>query len=142
MAEQAAESPWSNGVVEKHNGGIGNMMEKVLSNVKFTFDNVLAWCFRAKNYLLSSYGYNPNEIVFGYNPNFPPVLNNLLPAQNGVASNELISYHFFILHAARKIFIEIELDEKLRRVLSHKTISVTSLISQNSNQVCYNLRII
>ena len=28
-----AESPWSNGVVEKHNGIIGNMMEKVMPDV-------------------------------------------------------------------------------------------------------------
>ena len=31
----AAESPWSNGVVEKHNGISGNMMEKVLLDVKY-----------------------------------------------------------------------------------------------------------
>ena len=29
----SAESPWSNGIVEKHTGVIGNMMEKVLPDV-------------------------------------------------------------------------------------------------------------
>ena len=34
MKQTAAESPWSNGIVEKHNGIIENMMPKVLSDVK------------------------------------------------------------------------------------------------------------
>ena len=29
----AAESPWSNSIVEKKNGVIGNMMEKVMSDI-------------------------------------------------------------------------------------------------------------
>ena len=68
-----AESPSSNGVVEKYNGIIGNMMEKVLSDVGCSLEVALAWCLSAKNALLNSYGYSPNQLVFGYNPNFPSV---------------------------------------------------------------------
>ena len=67
----AAESPWSNGIVEKHNATSGNTMEKVLSYVKCSLDVALVWCLRAKYSLLNSYGYSPNQLVFGYNPNFP-----------------------------------------------------------------------
>ena len=109
----AAESPSSNGIVEKHNRIIGNIMEKVLLDVKCSLDVALAWCLSAKNSLLNSYGYSPNQLVFGYNPNFPSVLNNQLPAQNGVTSSELIASHLNSLHAARKRFIETEADEKL-----------------------------
>ena len=75
-----AESPWPNGIVEKHNGIIGNMTGKVLLDVKCSLDVALAWCLSAKNSLLNSHGYSPNQLVFGYNPNFPSVLNNQLPA--------------------------------------------------------------
>ena len=109
----AAESPWSNRIVEKHNGIIENVMEKVLLDVKCSLDVALAWCLSAKNSLLNSYGYSPNELVFGYNPNFPSVLNNQLPVQNGVTSRELIASHLNSLQAARKRFIETEADEKL-----------------------------
>ena len=49
-----AESPWSNGVVEKHNGITGNMIEKVLSDVGCSLAIALAWCLSAKNALLNS----------------------------------------------------------------------------------------
>ena len=131
----AAESPWSNGVVEKHNGISGNMMEKVLLDVKYSLDVALAWCLSAKNYLLTSYGYTPVQLLFGYNPNFPSVLNNQLPAQNGVTLSELIASHLNSLHAARKGFLETEADEKLRRALRHKTRTATSLVHRNGDQV-------
>ena len=41
-----------NGIVEKHNDIVENMIEKVLSDVKFSLDVVLAWCLSAKDYLL------------------------------------------------------------------------------------------
>ena len=70
----AAESPWSNSIVEKQNGVIENMMEKVMSDVGCSLEVALAWCISAKNLLLNSYGYSPNQLVFGYNPNFPSVM--------------------------------------------------------------------
>ena len=133
----AAESPWSNRIVEKHNGIIENVMEKVLLDVKCSLDVALAWCLSAKNSLLNSYGYSPNQLVFGYNPNFPSVLNNQLPVQNGVTSRELIASHLNSLQAARKRFIETEADEKLRRGLRHKARTAKSLVYQNGEQVCY-----
>ena len=39
----SAESPWSNRVVEKQNGIIGNMMEKVLSDVGCSLEVALTW---------------------------------------------------------------------------------------------------
>ena len=84
-----AESPWSNGIIEKHNGINGNMMEKVLSDVCYSLE--VAWCLSAKYGLLNSYGYSPNQLVIGYNPNFPPVTENKLPALEGVTSSELVA---------------------------------------------------
>ena len=61
----AAESPWSNSIVEKQNGVIGNMMEKVMSDIGCSLEVALSWCISAKNLLLNSYGYSPNQLVFG-----------------------------------------------------------------------------
>ena len=36
-----AESPWSNGIVEKHNSVIGNMIEKVLADVNCSLEVAL-----------------------------------------------------------------------------------------------------
>ena len=73
MKTTGADSPWSNRVVEKHNEITGNMMEKVSSGFGCSLEVALTWCLRAKNVLLNSYGYSPNQLVFGYNPNFPSV---------------------------------------------------------------------
>ena len=80
----AAESPWSNGIVEKQKGVIGNMMEKVMFNIGSSLEIALAWCISTKNSLLNSFGYSPNELVFDYNPNFPSVMQNKPPALKGV----------------------------------------------------------
>ena len=89
----AAESPWSNSIVEKQNGVIENMMEKVMPDVGCSLEVALAWCISAKNALLNSYGYNPNQLVFGYNPNFPSVMRNKPPPLAGVIANKLIALH-------------------------------------------------
>lgn len=48
-----AESPWSNGIVEKHNSIIGNMMEKDLTDVKYSLNVALTWCLSVKTYLVN-----------------------------------------------------------------------------------------
>ena len=102
MKTTGAESPWSNRVVEKQNGIISNIMEKVLPNVGCSLKVALAWCLSAKNALLNSYGYSPNQLVFSYNPNFLSVSENKLPALEGITSNELVASHFNALHSARR----------------------------------------
>ena len=82
---------------------------------------------RAKNALLNSYGYSTNQLVFGYNPNFPSVIENKLPALEGVTSSELLTSHLNALLSARRRFIETEADQKLGRALKHKARTATSL---------------
>ena len=91
MKTTGANSPWSNRVVEKHNGIIGNMMEKVSSGFGCSSEVALTWCLSAKNVLLNSYGYSPNQLVFRYNPNFSSVAENKLLALEGVTSSELVA---------------------------------------------------
>ena len=62
----AAESPWSEGMVERHNGTLAKTTEKLIidSNNKYSIDVVIAWVFNAKNNLHNCYGYIPNQLVF------------------------------------------------------------------------------
>ena len=69
MAEQfiilkttAAESPWSNDMVERHNTILAKTIEKLIldSNNKYSIDVVIAWTVTAKNSLNNCYGYSPN----------------------------------------------------------------------------------
>ena len=75
----SAESPWSNGITERH-VIIGNMVDKVIKDVSCSVIVALAWSVSAKDSLKNVHGYSPNQLVFGKNPDFPVVIENELPA--------------------------------------------------------------
>ena len=113
----AAESPWSNGLVERHNGLIGDAVSKIMEDVDCSVDIALCWAINAKNSLQNIYGFSPYQLVFGRNPNLPSVLTDKLPALEGVTSSDIISDQLNALHAARQHIIKLESSEKLRRAL-------------------------
>ena len=92
-----------------------------MSGVGCSLEVGLACCLSAKNLLLNSCGYSPNQLVFGYHPNFPSVMQSKPPALEGVITSKSIALHLNALHSARKRFIESEAFQKLHRVLRHKT---------------------
>ena len=136
----AAESPWSNGITERHNALISEMTRKVLADVNCSIHVAVAWSIAAKNALKNVYGFSPNQLVFGRNPNLPTVLESELPALEAVSSSQLIADHLNAMHAARKSFIENEASEKLRRALVKQTRTATSKIYHNGDKVFYRKR--
>ena len=115
----AAESPWSNGLIERHNGIIGESVTKTIEDVGCNLEIALAWAISAKNSLQNNNGFSPNQLVFGKNPSFPSVLVDQLPALEGKTSSEIIAENLNAMHVARKTFIEAESSEKIRRALRH-----------------------
>ena len=118
----AAESPWSNEINEKHNAIIGNMAEKIHNETKCTMDIAIVSAVSGKNALAIVHGYSQNQLVFGYNPNFPCVLTNKLPAMESKTSSEIVFEHLTALHCARKAFLESEASERLNRQLKDKLV--------------------
>lgn len=117
----AAESPWSNGLCERHNAVIGSSIQKVRLDTGCSLSVALAWSISAKNCLCNVYGFSPNQLVFGKNPNFPSVLDNKIPANNGICTSKMLESHLNALHSARQRFIEAEAAEKVKRALARKT---------------------
>ena len=117
----AAESPWSNGVCERHNAIIENMVLKIIETNKCSVENALVWAISAKNALHNNLGFSPNQLVFGRNPNFPCVLTDNPPALRTSSPSELIAEHLNALATARKAFIQSESSQKLKRALNHQT---------------------
>ena len=77
----AAESPWSNGLCERHNAIIGDNIHKIRLDVGCSVEVALAWALCAKNCLTNVHGFSPNQLVFGRNPNLPNALDNKAPAK-------------------------------------------------------------
>ena len=64
----ASESPFSNGICERHNALIGNMTEKVIVDTGCKLSIALMWATHAKNSLINVFGFSPYQLVFGHNP--------------------------------------------------------------------------
>ena len=133
----AAESPWSNGVNERHNGLIGEMVTKTREDSKCSLEVAVAWAISAKNSLANVNGYSPNQLVFGRNPNFPCVLTDKLPALNTNCTSKILCDNLNALHAARQAFIKNESSEKLKIALRKKVRNNTSKIFQIGDSVYY-----
>ena len=133
----AAESPWSNGINERHNGLLGQMVLKTMEDTKCDMKTALMWSVTAKNNLANVNGFTPSQLVFGQNASFPSVLHNKLPALDNQYSTEYMRTNLNIMHTARENFIKAESCEKLKRALRMKTRTHTSKIFEIGQSVYF-----
>jgi len=133
----AAESPWSNGIVERHNLTISNMLDKVLHETNCSFDLALSWCINAKNSLANVHGFSSYQLAIGTNPQLPSVITAKPPALSGEPATSLIKTNLDALHKAREAFIQSEHSERIRRALSHNIRTSGDVKYVTSDQVYY-----
>ena len=133
----AAESAWSNGLCERHNGILNNNVNKVIESCGCSLDVAVAWAVSAKNTLANVYGFSPNTLVFGKNPNFPTAFVNKPPANNLTCLNDYVRDNLNAMHAARKEFIEQESSERLRRALNKKSRTYSNHVYCQGDRVYY-----
>ena len=60
----------------------------------------------SKNSLANIYGFSPNQLVFGKNPNLPTNINNKLPALESPTTSKVISERLSAMHSAREAFVK------------------------------------
>ncbi len=65
----AAYSPWSNGLLERHNQILTEIPMKVKRDNKCDWKTALDWALMAKNSMHNVHGFSPYQLVFGQNPN-------------------------------------------------------------------------
>ena len=80
ICTSAAESPWNNGLIERHNAILGLTVTKIMEDFKCDLQLAISWAVSAKNSLKNVHGFSQNQLVFGKNLNFPNVCDDLLPA--------------------------------------------------------------
>ena len=133
----AAESAWSNGMVERHNGILANMIDKVICDVNCSVEVALSWSIAAKNALNNVFGFSPNVLVFGRNPNLPNILTNKPPANNPVSISKYLCENLNAMQAAREAYIQQESCEKLKRALLRKTRGYSNQVFQIGDMVYF-----
>ena len=116
-----AESPWQNGLCEKNHALIDNILERLDEDYpQIDLKTKLAWAGMAKNSLQMTYGYSPNQLVFGQNPKLPNILSDGPPSWEDSTTSEMIAKHLNTLHSARKAFIQSECSARLKTALKSK----------------------
>ena len=133
----AAESPWSNGLVEKHNGILGQMVTKVLSENNTSPAIAIHWCVAAKNSLTTVYGFSPNSLVFGREPNIPHSSVNSIAANDPEFYSLTVKENLDALHKAREAFFHQESSERLSRALNRQTRSYSDRLFVTGDDVFY-----
>ena len=133
----AAESPWSNGLCERHNGILGDNIKKIMASSNCSLDVAIHWATAAKNSLASVYGFSPTILVFGRNPNYPTGFVNKPPAHNVTCINDYVTENLNAMHAARNSFIQHESTERLRRALHRKSRTYANTTFCQGDKVYY-----
>lgn len=132
----AAESPWSNGVCERQNAVIGQIIQKVTEDCQCDVEVALAWTISARNALTNFAGFSPNQLVFGSNPNLPNVYINNPPALE-TSSSEIVRKNLNAMHLSRQAFLKTESGERLARALKHNIRLSDSMEVQCGDEVFY-----
>ena len=101
----AAESPFSNGLVKRHNMIIANMLDKILEDQQLDLNIALSWCLNAKNSLANVHGFSPFQLVFGQNPKLPSTFNSKPSAFTTSDTNKILTDNLISLHKTREAFI-------------------------------------
>lgn len=133
----AAEAPWSNGLVEKHNGIIGEAVSKIVEDTNCSVEVALCWAVHAKNSLQNIHGFSSYQIVFGKNPGLPSVLNNKLPALERISESQLVADNINAQHKAREALIQLESSERIRRALRSQTRTYSNMKYLSGEEVFY-----
>ena len=100
----AAESPWSNGMCERHNSVIADNITKIVAENGCGLDIAVCWAINAKNSLQNVHGYSPFQLVFGQNPCLPNISYDKPPALDDITTTKIISDNLNALHKARQNF--------------------------------------
>ena len=102
----AAQSPWSNGLNERHNAILADSVLKTMEDTGCRIETALAWALCAKNALANNKGFSPNQLVFGSNPCLPGILCNRLPALETATTSGIVAENLNAMHQARKAYIQ------------------------------------
>ena len=140
IKKTAAEAPFSNGLVERHNAVLEEMLSKTCEERYANIDIILQWAINAKNSLSNVHGFSPYQLVFGLNPRLPSTLVNKPPALEEFSVSKMVAANLKAMQEARKAFMSSESSEKIARALRHNVSSYKDAIFVSGDNVYYKRR--
>ena len=132
-----AYSPWANGLCERYNRVLGEMIDKILEEVDCSLKVAVAWATSAKNSLQNVHGFSPAQLVFGFNPVLPSVHTDKPPALSSNKYAEIVKDNLDAMKRGREAMIQSESSERIRRALNHNTRIYSDVKYINGDTVYY-----
>lgn len=133
-----SESPWCNGIVERHNGLLGNMIEAVLEETNCNLEIAVAWATNSKNSLSNVFGFSAHQLVFGTNPSLPTAIEfKDLGELNSECTSSIIAENLNAMEASRKAFMKLEYSAKLKRALKDRIYQRANVKYFSGDKVLY-----
>lgn len=122
MKTTAAFAPFSNGIVERHNGLLAEMVYKIRDDIKCNTSIALSWAVSAKNNISNVFGFSPQQLVLGYNSPVPGLddAKVKLSQLDGISASQLVADNINAMHHARTAFLEAQNSDRLKRALKDK----------------------
>ena len=119
MKTTAAFAPWSNGMVERHNALLAEMVEKVKSETRCSTEIALCWAVNAKNSMANVHGFSPQQLVLGYNSYCPGLDDKHISLSQieDIAASKMVADNLNAMYEARSAFLSAQNSERLKRAL-------------------------
>ena len=115
----AEEWPWSNGLVDRQNLWLADMLDKVLEETQCDLELAIVWHVSTKNSHSNIHGFSPYQLAISTNPKLPSVINYKAPALTATPLRNITSNNLKAIHKARVAFIASKISETIRRDLAH-----------------------
>ena len=119
MMTTAAFAPWSNGMVERHNGLLAEMIEKIKKDTGCSSEIAICWATNAKNSMANVHGFSPQQLVLGYNTYCPGLDDKHISVSQieNVTSSKIVADNLNAMYEARSAFLTAQNSERLKRAL-------------------------
>ena len=118
----SAYSPFTNGVVERHNGVLKTTLDKVINDYDYIenkhvrTNTALCHALNAKNALLDYHGYSPFMRVYGRQGISIPGIEH----DNVTIQDEWVKKQFEGIQKVREAYLQADSDERIRAALKRK----------------------
>ena len=113
------ESPFSNGLGERHNLILSEMLDKTLEDHNTDFELALAWCVNTKNSLANVHGFSPSQFALGQNRKLRSIFHDKPSALSPINTRKILTDNLLLVHKTRQAYIASKSSEKMRRTLNH-----------------------
>lgn len=127
--------------MERHNGILASMTEKIKADMNLGYEIALSWALQAKNSLMNIQGFSPNQLVFGKNPKVPQISTNKEGSLREKTPSTIVREMLNTLQKAREEYIAAENNNRLKRAIKCKVENSPCTLFKTDDEVYFRRKV-